>query len=197
MVLSLPNLITYGRLILIPVLAVLMWFMDARSESLDLVKCYGIWAAVVFAIAGFSDLLDGYVARKYKSVSLLGKFFDPMADKLIHMTALVMLIPLGRIQAWVVVILLFREIFVTGIRAVAAGQGMIIDAASWGKYKTAWLNFGIGGLILYYPVFDPWFSFNVYGAGQICVWIGMVFSVLSGALYSISFFKAVAAQSGV
>lgn len=193
MVLSLPNLITYGRLILIPVLAVLMYLVD-QTPSVTYGRTLCVWASVVFAVAGFSDLLDGYVARKYKSVSLLGKFFDPMADKLIHMTALVMLIPLGRIEAWVVVILLCREIFVTGIRAVAAGQGLIIDAASWGKYKTAWLNFGIGGLILYYPIFKPWVNFNVYGAGQICLVIGLIFSVASGIMYSVHFFKAVAAK---
>lgn len=191
MIFNIPNSITYVRIILIPVMVVLMYQIGPQND-VETNYCWGLWATVVFGIAGFSDLLDGYLARKYGEVSVLGKFIDPMADKLIHMAALVMLIPLDRIPAWIVVVLLFREIFVNGIRAAAAGEGLVIAAADWGKKKTAWLNFGIGGIIYYYP-FSPGrpYGFNVYEAAKICLAIGLLYSVASALAYTVKFYKAV------
>src|SRR3989339_297980 len=125
MLFSIPNIITYIRIVLIPVLVVLLLLVSpSKSDEANFQLCF--WAMIVFTIAGVSDLFDGYYARRYGAVSKMGKFIDPMADKLIHMTAMVMMIPLGRIAAWVVVVLLFREIFITGIRAVAAAEGVVI-----------------------------------------------------------------------
>jgi CDP-diacylglycerol---glycerol-3-phosphate 3-phosphatidyltransferase len=191
MLFSVPNLITYGRIILIPAIIVLMAMVgDHKSYDTNFWLCF--WAMILFSIAGISDLVDGYYARRYKAVSNMGKFIDPMADKLIHMTALVMLIPLGRIPAWIVVVLLFREIFISGVRAVAAAEGVIIDAAQWGKYKTAWLNVGLGAMILYYPLFQgKVYEANTYAVGVICVAVGLVFSIASGMQYTARFFKLV------
>ncbi|MCP5464596.1 MAG: CDP-diacylglycerol--glycerol-3-phosphate 3-phosphatidyltransferase [Deltaproteobacteria bacterium] len=191
MLFNVPNLITYGRIVLIPLLVVLMSFIDPAGAMAQN-KCYGFWAMVVFAIAGISDLVDGYYARKYGAVSTIGKFIDPMADKLIHMATMVMLIPLGRLAAWVVVVLLFREIFVTGIRAVAASEGLVIDAVVWGKRKTAWLNFGLGGLIYYYPAFPGTnFELQIYEASLLCIGIAFVYSVGSAVVYTKRFLQVI------
>lgn len=191
MLLAVPNLITYVRIILIPVIAILLSLIDS-GRLMEYNKLVSQWATVVFSIAGISDLIDGYFARRLGAVSVMGKFIDPMADKLIHMTAMVMLIPTGRLPAWVVVVLLFREIFISGLRAVAAGEGQIMDAASWGKRKTAWLNFGLGGIIYYYPVFPGTrFEVNAYVVGLFCLAVGFIYSVLSAVVYTYQFFKTV------
>jgi len=161
-----------------------------RNMGYNLAMCQ--WAMFVFVVAGISDLVDGYYARKYGAVSMMGKFIDPMADKLIHMTAMVMLIPLERMPAWLVVVFLFREILISGLRAVAAGEGLIIDAASWGKKKTAWLNFGLAGLIYYYPMFPGTvYEIDPYMTGWICLIIALVYSVASAGVYVKDFFHAV------
>lgn len=191
MLFSVPNIITYVRIGLIPLLVFLLALVD-ESRSLEHNKAVCQWATLVFTIAGVSDLIDGYYARRFGAVSVMGKFIDPMADKLIHMTALVMLIPLGRIAAGLVVVILFREIFISGLRAVAAGQGLIIDAAKWGKRKTAWYNFGIGGLIYYYPFFlGTKLELNTYSAAFVCVLIGVIYSLASAWVYVADFFRMV------
>lgn len=188
---NVPNMISYVRILLIPALAILMGLMNPELGK-DANGAYAAWATIIFSLAGVSDLVDGYYARKYKAVSTMGKFIDPMADKLIHMTAMIMLIPLGRLPAWVVVILLFREIFITGVRAVAAGEGLIIPAADAGKMKTVWLNFGLGGMIYFYPLFagTRW-EINVYGTAVLCMALGFLFSVISAIMYTVQFIKVI------
>jgi CDP-diacylglycerol---glycerol-3-phosphate 3-phosphatidyltransferase len=191
MILNVPNIITFSRILLIPVLTAFLLMIDPE-KPLAYNQCMSYWAAFVFAIAAISDLVDGYYARKFGEVSKIGKFFDPMADKLIHMTALVLLIPLNRIAAWIVVVLLFREIFITGLRAMAAGEGIIIDAAAWGKRKTAWLNVGLSALLIYYPLFPGTsYELNSYAVGMVCIAIGSVYSVASAINYTLHFFKSV------
>jgi CDP-diacylglycerol---glycerol-3-phosphate 3-phosphatidyltransferase len=191
MILNVPNIITFSRILLIPVLTAFLLMIDPE-KPLAYNQCMSLWAASVFAIAAISDLVDGYYARKFGEVSKIGKFFDPMADKLIHMTAMVLLIPLNRIAAWIVVVLLFREIFITGLRAMAAGEGIIIDAAAWGKRKTAWLNVGLSALLIYYPLFPgKSYELNSYAVGMVCIAIGFVYSVASAINYTLHFFKSV------
>lgn len=191
MLFNVPNLITYGRIVLIPVVAVLIMLMEPR-RGVEYNGVISLVAMVIFAASGISDVVDGYYARKYGAVSLMGKFIDPMADKLSHMTAMVLLIPLGRIAAWLVAVLLFREIFISGIRAVAAGEGLIIDAAAWGKKKTVWLNCGISGLIYYYPMFPGTpIELNAHVAGMICMYIALVYSLASAFVYTKEFFRVV------
>lgn len=185
---NVPNLITMGRIAMIPLIAVLLAFIPGADLASD--KALSFWAMILFSIAGFSDLADGYYARKYGQVSVMGKFFDPMADKLIHMTALVFLIPLGRIEAWLVVVLLSREIFINGLRSMAVGEDVVIDAATWGKRKTAWLNVGIGALIMHHKIFPGTiFEVNTKAFGYFCLWVGLIFSVASGVQYTAGFFQ--------
>src|SRR5215475_6467704 len=107
---NLPNLLTLARVFMIPIFLVLLDEGTPRS-------CF--WAAMVFTAAALTDALDGYLARKLGIVSVLGKFLDPLADKLIVMASLVWMVPMGRIPAWVVVVLLARDISVMGLRSVA------------------------------------------------------------------------------
>lgn len=188
---NVPNMISYVRILLIPALAILIGLMHPELGK-DANWTYAAWATIIFSLAGVSDLVDGYYARKYKAVSTMGKFIDPMADKLIHMTAMIMLIPLGRLPAWVVVVLLFREIFITGVRAVAAGEGLIIPAADAGKMKTVWLNFGLGGMIYFYPILagTRW-EVNIYGTAVLCMVLGFLFSVISAIMYTTQFIKVI------
>ena len=186
---NVPNAITLGRILIIPVLAALLGFQEHHGDDTTN-RLLSLWAAGVFTAAGISDLVDGYYARKYGAVSVAGKFFDPLADKLIHMTAMIYLIPLERMAPWLVVALLFREIFITGLRSMAAGEGLIIDAAEWGKKKTAWLNVGITALIIHYP----FLGLNSHFIGLVCVAIGAIYSILSAVQYSVVFFKTMKAK---
>lgn len=111
--LNLPNLLTMGRIVMIP-LCLLLLDRDTPKDN--------FWAAIVFTLAAMTDVLDGWLARKLNVVSVLGKLLDPLADKLIVMASLVWMVPMGRIPAWIVVVLLAREISVTGLRSVAASE---------------------------------------------------------------------------
>src|SRR5450755_2497267 len=140
--LNIPNLLTMGRVVAIPFF---VWLLDSPTPV------RGFWASIVFTAAAFTDMLDGYLARKLGVVSVLGKFLDPLADKLIVMAALVWMVPMGRIPAWAVVLLLARELSVMGLRSVAASEGVVISAGQEGKTKTALQMVGIVALLLGYP----------------------------------------------
>ncbi|HEY3234721.1 MAG TPA: CDP-diacylglycerol--glycerol-3-phosphate 3-phosphatidyltransferase, partial [Polyangiaceae bacterium] len=131
---NLPNLLTMGRVAVIPVV---LWLLDRGTPK----DC--AWAALVYSAAAITDLLDGYLARRMNVVSVLGKFLDPLADKLLVMASLVWMIPMGRIAGWVVVLLLAREISVTGLRSIASSEGVVIAAGGGGKRKTALQMIGI------------------------------------------------------
>lgn len=139
--LNLPNLMTLGRIGLVPVYLAFLAYED-RHRSFA--------AAVVFAVAAISDWLDGWVARISHSVTTLGKFLDPLADKVIVLSALVMLERLGRVPVWVIVVILAREFLISGLRTLAAGEGLVIDASQGGKWKTSLQLTGIISLMLHY-----------------------------------------------
>ena len=125
---TVPNLLTLFRILLIPVLAAALL---SGIESGDIV------AAIVFAIASFTDALDGWIARRNKDVTTFGKLMDPLADKLLVTSALVSLVSLDRLQAWVAMVIIAREFAVTGLRQLAMEHGEVIQASGWGKAKTA------------------------------------------------------------
>jgi len=187
---NLPNLVTFSRLLLIPVVAFILYLLalpgwQEHDFALSLI------GGTAFAVAAITDIIDGYLARKLKLVSLAGKFFDPMADKLIHMAAMVMLIPLGRMSAWVATFLLFREIFITGLRSVAAGEGIIIAADKWGKWKTVWLNVAFSALIIHHTLFPGTFlQINTRAFGLACLWIGVFCAFVSGWQYTVGFWRS-------
>jgi len=124
---NLPNLITLIRIFLVPL------FLFAILTRLPFGQ---LIAAALFVVAAISDGVDGYIARKTKAITRLGKFLDPLADKLLVSAALIALVELGLITTWVAIIIISRELAVTGLRAIAAGEGTIISAGLWGKVKT-------------------------------------------------------------
>jgi CDP-diacylglycerol--glycerol-3-phosphate 3-phosphatidyltransferase len=171
--LSTPNLVTLFRIAMAPILVWLL--MDTGPGAAAI-------ATSVFFIATVSDYFDGYLARSYDAVTTLGKFLDPMADKLIVITALIMLTGMARtphVPSWMVVVLVSREIMVTGLRAVAAAEGLIVGAEELGKYKMALQSIAIHGLLLHYT----YFHVDFFAAGMFVLWISMLVSVWSGIDY--------------
>lgn len=187
--LNLPNLLTLGRIAAVPAIVILLLF-EGRAA--------GFWAAVVFGAAAITDWLDGWLARRWQVVTVLGKFLDPLADKLIVMAALIMLIPHGRIPAWAVFLILAREIVVTGLRSIASSEGIVIAASELGKYKTIFQMVAIIALLLHYDYY--WFfglrieifHASMHHAGLFYFWIAFVMTIWSGIDYLFRFFKVFA-----
>ncbi len=189
--LNLPNLLTLARVAAIPVVVVLL-LSDSREA--------GFWAAAIFGAAAVTDFIDGWLARKWGVVTVLGKFLDPLADKLIVMAALIMLIPLDRVPAWAVFLILAREMVVTGLRSIASSEGIVIDASDLGKYKTIYQMAAIPGLMLHYEynwMFGlEWslFHVNIHNFGIFFFYIAFALTIWSGADYLFRFFRVFARQ---
>ncbi len=187
---NLPNLLTFLRILMIPAVLVLL-------ERGGPKQCF--WAAVVYSVAAVTDMLDGWLARRKGLVSVLGKFLDPLADKLIVAAVLVWMVPMGRIPAWIVVVLLSREITITALRGVASSEGLIISAGSGGKLKTALQMLGTICLIAGYPYhFDLWiYDFgrvDFVHVGRMLIYLSIVFSITSAATYMQLFVEAIEAK---
>src|SRR5439155_23476621 len=147
---------------------------------------WACWTAMaLFVTAALSDLLDGWLARRYGQVSVVGAFLDPLADKLMVMAVMVMLIPLGRISAWLVAVLLAREFVITGLRGIASAEGIIISASSGGKYKTAYQMSALSLLILHHPTLD----IDVHLVGTWLMYLSTAISVGSGWQYCREFYQ--------
>jgi len=187
--LNLPNLLTLGRIAAVPAV-VLLLLSGSRAA--------GFWAAAVFGAAALTDWLDGWLARKWQVVTVLGKFLDPLADKLIVMAALIMLIPLGRVPAWAVFLVLAREMVVTGLRSIASSEGIVIAASDLGKYKTILQMTAILGLLLHYDYYWffglRWELFHVsmHNFGIFYFYIAFFMTMWSGGDYLFKFFKVIA-----
>ena len=167
--LNLPNVLTLLRILLVPVLVAALVQEGGGGDVL---------AAVVFALASFTDALDGWIARRQKSVSTFGKLMDPLADKLLVTAALVSLVELGRLSAWVAMVIIAREFAVTGLRQLAMEHGEVIPASIWGKVKTVTQVAMVLALIL------------VSGSPlwvDVLVWVTVVITILSGADYFFGF----------
>lgn len=166
---NLPNKLTIGRIIAIPIFIV-VFLMGYRYA-----------AAVIFILAAFTDMLDGKIARKYNLVTNFGKLMDPLADKLLVMSALICMVELGDVAGWMVVVILGREFIITGMRQVAAAQGIVIAAGTTGKIKTVTQMIAIPLLIL-----DNWpfamLSFEL-PMDIIFLWIALIMTVISGVEY--------------
>ncbi|MBP1968034.1 CDP-diacylglycerol--glycerol-3-phosphate 3-phosphatidyltransferase [Virgibacillus natechei] len=179
---NIPNKITLSRIFLIPVFIVLL------SVPFD----WGQWnigdtqlpvshfvAALLFIFAAATDWVDGYYARRYNLVTNLGKFLDPLADKLLVSAALILLVEMGLAPAWVVILIISREFAVTGIRLVAAGEGIVLAASSMGKLKTVTQIVAVAALLLHnFPFSDIGFPF-----ATIMLYVALFFTVYSGCDY--------------
>jgi CDP-diacylglycerol--glycerol-3-phosphate 3-phosphatidyltransferase len=186
-----PNLITLVRIAMIPVF---LWFTWRESRVDSFI------AAVIYAVTGATDFLDGWIARKKGLVTVIGKFLDPLADKLIVMAALVMLVHLGRVAAWVVIVVMAREFIVTGLRTIAMSEGIVIAAGQEGKSKTAFQVAAITFLIMHYryPVDALLFTFDLDAnrAGTWLLYVSLFFSVWSAWNYFAGFIRAVYRPEG-
>lgn len=174
---NLSNTLTLIRIASIPLVVVLL-LGHGRAAS--------FFAALVFVLAALSDLLDGYLARKRDQVTTLGKLLDPLADKLLVCAALVMLIPLNRVAAWIVVVIIARELAVTSLRGMAATRGVVISASPLGKFKSLSQVTATALLILHYS----YFSINMSFWGTVVLWIALAMTVWSGIDYFVRFLKA-------
>ncbi len=178
-----PNFLTLFRILTVPVVVLLLYAPPGRDISF----AKSVAATVLFTVSAFTDLFDGYLARRYAMVTSLGKLLDPLADKLLVCAAVVMLIPPSRVPAWMVVIIVGREIGVTGLRGFASTEGVIIAASSLGKAKTVILSIAVGALILNYPVF----GINIHLLGMVFLWAGLILTSWSGMDYFFRFLREI------
>jgi len=156
---NLPNKLTIFRVILvIPFVALML-------------NGYDLWAVAVFIIASLTDLLDGKIARKYNLITDFGKFMDPLADKLLVCAAMICLVEMGRLPAWMVIVIISREFIISGFRLVASDNGVVIAASYWGKFKTTFQMIGVVLLIFNIPALST--------LTTIIVWIALALTVIS------------------
>lgn len=181
--LNLPNLITLVRILLIPVF-VILFITPTPDRSMS--------AAVIFVVAAITDLLDGYIARRTGQVTKLGKLLDPIADKLLVLSALILLVNVDRVSALVAILVIAREVAVTGIRAIAATEGMLIAVETTGKYKMALQVVAITLLVLEGTGLAE--LGNLHLAGIVTLYLSLVLGYISGGQYVWSFWKQVVAR---
>ncbi len=169
---NLPNKITMARLAFIPAFIIALYALGIHSPI----------PAILFAIASLTDFVDGRIARSRHMVTTFGKFMDPLVDKVLTLSAFIMLVAFGRIPAWVVIIIVARELLITGFRTIAASNGITIAASLWGKYKTTCQM-----ITILFFLMTPVFGWNDTGMVQILdtILLGLTvfFTLLSGIDY--------------
>jgi CDP-diacylglycerol--glycerol-3-phosphate 3-phosphatidyltransferase len=167
---KLPNHLSVLRLIFIPAVVACLYFPGRMGSLL---------AALFFGLAALTDLLDGFYARRYRVVTPLGKFLDPLADKLLISVTMIMLITLDRIPAWVVMLIIARELAVTGLRGIAIVEGQIIEVSILGKYKTIFQSVALICLCLHHQ----YFQIDFHIVGMVFLWVALVLTLWSGWMY--------------
>jgi CDP-diacylglycerol--glycerol-3-phosphate 3-phosphatidyltransferase len=173
---NLANNLTLARIAAVPLLVLLLYFPGPGT-------C--LTAMLLFIAASVTDIVDGVVARRRNLVTTLGKFLDPLADKLLIASLLIMLTRLGWVEAWIAVVIVGREIAVTGLRAVAADMGVIIAADKFGKLKTIAQMVALCPLVLHYP----WYGLDPTPLGNLLLYLALVLTLVSGANYFYGFGK--------
>jgi CDP-diacylglycerol--glycerol-3-phosphate 3-phosphatidyltransferase len=169
---NLPNLLTFIRILLVPVF-ILLFLAPGPVRS--------FLSAMVFLAASLTDLLDGYLARRWEQVTKLGKLLDPIADKLLVLSALVLLVQFQRVPGWIAIVLIGRELGMTGLRAIASSDGIIIPAEKTGKYK-----FAVQITALVMLITDLRLKFlDFHLIGTVLLWAAMVLSVISAVQYAV------------
>jgi CDP-diacylglycerol--glycerol-3-phosphate 3-phosphatidyltransferase len=162
---NLPNKLTILRVIMIPFFVLALLYDGGENQTLRYV------AAAIFIIASLTDMLDGKIARKYNLVTNFGKFMDPLADKLLVCSALICLVELKELPAWMVIVIISREFIISGFRLVASDNGVVIAASYWGKFKTTFQMIAVVLLILGIPALSM--------VTTAVVWIALVLTVIS------------------
>ena len=162
---NLPNKLTILRVIMIPFFVAALLYDGGANQNMRYV------AAALFIIASLTDMLDGKIARKYNLVTNFGKFMDPLADKLLVCSALICMIELRQLPAWMVIIIISREFIISGFRLVASDNGVVIAASYWGKFKTTFQMIGVVLLIFNIPALSM--------VTTIVIWIALALTVIS------------------
>ena len=162
---NLPNKLTILRVIMIPFFVLALLYDGGENQTLRYV------AAAIFIIASLTDMLDGKIARKYNLVTNFGKFMDTLADKLLVCSALICLVELKELPAWMVIVIISREFIISGFRLVASDNGVVIAASYWGKFKTTFQMIAVVLLILGIPALSM--------VTTAVVWIALVLTVIS------------------
>lgn len=184
---NLPNMITIGRLLLIPPV---LWLVDQNDPFSSFA------AMLLFLLASLLDIVDGWLARRRGLVTFFGKFVDPLADKIMAMSLMVYLVAEGRLAAWLVVALLGREFYMSGLRTLALGEGVEIVAGAGGKAKTSIQLIGLCFVLVYYTYPSPmggWIDF--YKVGLIFVYTSLGISLWSAFDYTRGFIRELGAKS--
>jgi len=190
--LGLANYLTYARIALVPVVVLLLAYIEPFRIDRYSLNVFLSWMAMTFfVIAQVSDVIDGIVARKYGVTGSFGKFLDPLADKLLSTAGLIMLVSLERVAPWIAILLICREITITGLRGIAASEGLEMAASDWGKKKTIILSIALGALMVHYP----FWGIDPQRLGTVCLWVTLAISMGSAAHYVWIFFKAVMSGS--
>jgi CDP-diacylglycerol--glycerol-3-phosphate 3-phosphatidyltransferase len=186
---NVPNLLTMGRVAAIPLVLWLMW-KDTRETN--------FWAMMLYSAAAVTDFIDGWLARRMGLTSLLGKFLDPLADKLIVLATLVLMVEQGRVPAWAVIVIAARELSVTALRTIAMSEGVVIAASRGGKDKTAVQMVAVLALILHdsyymnYGFYEGIVDMNAVGLGLL--YLSVFFTVTSAGEYVALLVDAVEAK---
>ena len=186
---NLPNCLSFFRIALIPAIFYFLTNPGKRAAAI---------AAGLFFLASLSDFFDGYLARRRGNTTTLGEFLDPLADKLIVATVLIMLVGMGRdpgVPTWMVVVIVGRELAVTGLRGIAASEGLTLAAEELGKYKMIFQIFALHGLLVHYTYGPAFLRVDFHAAGMVFLWIAMVLGLWSAAHYQIRIVNALSVQA--
>jgi CDP-diacylglycerol--glycerol-3-phosphate 3-phosphatidyltransferase len=191
---SIPNILTYVRIGSIPIILFFLFLSEKKvTGSVQASQWLCFVAFLLFVASAVTDYLDGWIARNYNMGTLVGKFIDPVADKMIVLATLITLVELRRVEAWITVLILLREMSISALRTLALADGLHIDVVKAGKYKTAFQLFGILGLILHYTYelpLVPW-SINFHLVGRTLIIISLIFSFQSAWSYFRKFVRSI------
>ncbi len=174
--LNLANSLTLGRIFTIPVIVVLLYYPNQITLFL---------ACSLFFLASLTDIFDGYIARTQNQVTTLGKFLDPLADKLLISSILIMLTQIGYVEAWISIVIICREIAITGLRAIAIDMGLVLAADNLGKLKTVVQSLALGGLLLHYR----YLGMDMHVVGTWILYVALVLTVYSAGNYMYNLHK--------
>jgi CDP-diacylglycerol--glycerol-3-phosphate 3-phosphatidyltransferase len=183
---NLPNTITMGRAAVVPVLLLLPLFPGETGSTL---------MAWLYIVAAVSDLVDGWLARRGQLVTHIGKLLDPLADKLLVSTALIVLLAMGRIPiwaTWMVVVIIGRELAVTGLRGIASAGGQVVAASKLGKWKATLQNIAIGALLFHYETI----GLDAYALGMAFLFVATALTLASGYVYFADYFRGLSRSGG-
>jgi CDP-diacylglycerol--glycerol-3-phosphate 3-phosphatidyltransferase len=171
---NLPTWLTISRIGLTPIIIALLYFPN---------KVFCLFATVLYLIASASDFFDGHIARNTRQVTSIGKFLDPLADKILNCSLFIMLVQLNWVQAWIVIVVVCRELMVTGLRAIMSEEGVVLGADRLGKLKTVFQGAALVPLTLHYE----WFGISLSGLGDLLLYIALALTIFSGVNYFYSY----------